>query len=268
MIPAGRPWQIGMKSIGVLGGMGPQATMDFEARVHAVAQSLIPSRRSGGYPPMVVYYYRHPPFLLEDEETPAKPLQPDPRLLLAVRQLAQLTDFLVITANAPHLVRESLEAAFPGGVLSIVDVTLAELSRHKLDRVGLIGLGDPQVYLRPLAASGVVTVTVPQPLRARLDRAIFAVMEGREDEADRDAARSAVQFMRNEGVQAILLGCTELPLLLGPAAAAADGIINPSQLLAEAAVRFAISEVAALNRQNSTGPTALGTNPQPARAAK
>ena len=50
-----------MKTIGVLGGLGPQATMDFEARVHRVAQRL--SRRSynGGYPPMVVYYFRQPP---------------------------------------------------------------------------------------------------------------------------------------------------------------------------------------------------------------
>ncbi len=37
-----------MKTIGVLGGIGPQATMDFEARVHRVAQRLIPQRLNGG----------------------------------------------------------------------------------------------------------------------------------------------------------------------------------------------------------------------------
>ena len=47
-----------MKTIGVLGGLGPQATMDFEARVHAVSRRLIPGRGNGGYPPMVVYYHR------------------------------------------------------------------------------------------------------------------------------------------------------------------------------------------------------------------
>ena len=50
-----------MKTIGVLGGLGPQATMDFERRLHRVAQRLIAPRMNSGYPPMVVYYHRHAP---------------------------------------------------------------------------------------------------------------------------------------------------------------------------------------------------------------
>ena len=50
-----------MMTIGVLGGLGPQATMDFEARVHRVAQELIAPNVNSGYPPMVVYYYRFVP---------------------------------------------------------------------------------------------------------------------------------------------------------------------------------------------------------------
>lgn len=46
-----------MKTIGVLGGLGPQATMEFEVRVHRAAQRLIPQDGNQGYPPMVVYYF-------------------------------------------------------------------------------------------------------------------------------------------------------------------------------------------------------------------
>src|SRR5438552_18283890 len=120
MSSALRPWQIGMKSIGVLGGLGPQATIDFEARVHAVSRKFIPSRRSGGYPPMVVYYYRHPPFLVNEDDSLVLPIRPDPRLIDASQKLSGLADFLVITANAPHLVRDQLATAFRGPVLSIV----------------------------------------------------------------------------------------------------------------------------------------------------
>jgi aspartate racemase len=64
-----------MQTIGVLGGLGPQATMDFEARVHQVAQRLIPPRGNSGYPPMVVYYHRRPPFVMSAGGTrPALPL--------------------------------------------------------------------------------------------------------------------------------------------------------------------------------------------------
>ena len=50
-----------MKTIGVLGGMGPQATMDFERRVHEVSQQLLPRSLNTGYPPMVVFYHCAPP---------------------------------------------------------------------------------------------------------------------------------------------------------------------------------------------------------------
>ena len=55
-----------MRTIGVLGGIGPQATMDFEARVHRVAQRLVPAHYNEGYPPMVTVFLRHPPVLVED----------------------------------------------------------------------------------------------------------------------------------------------------------------------------------------------------------
>src|SRR5207248_3292900 len=70
-----------VKTIGVLGGMGPQATMDFEARLHAVAQHLIPQRANNGYPPMVVYYHRSAPVIADAAGHPIPPLRPDPRFL-------------------------------------------------------------------------------------------------------------------------------------------------------------------------------------------
>jgi aspartate/glutamate racemase len=79
-----------MQTIGVLGGLGPQATMDFEQRIHAVSQQLIAPMGNSGYPPMVVLYVRHPPVVTIDGFMPRFPIEPDPRLLDAVRKLAQL----------------------------------------------------------------------------------------------------------------------------------------------------------------------------------
>src|SRR5687768_11538284 len=91
--------RIGVKTIGVLGGLGPQATMDFERLVHRVAQRLIPPHLNGGYPPMVVHYCRHAPVLVHEDGSPLIPLRPDPRLSDAARWLGQVADFLVITSN-------------------------------------------------------------------------------------------------------------------------------------------------------------------------
>lgn len=65
------------------------------------------------------------------------------------------------------------------------------------------------------------------------------VMEGRDDATDADAARAAVELLRARGVDSVVLGCTEIPLLLRDEGEAAD-LINPAALLAEAAVRLAM----------------------------
>jgi aspartate racemase len=228
-----------MRTIGVIGGLGPQATMDFEARVHAVSQRLILPFKSGGYPPMVVYYHRRPPFVLDADQKPVFPLQPNRRLLEAVSRLAGWADFLVITANAPHMVKDQIATAFGGPVLSMIDVTLAEVQRRSLQTVGVVGLGTPRVYLEPLERRGVLGLAPPAALQLELDEAIFALMEGRAPAEAHTTARSAVDGLRAHEVDSIILGCTEIPLLLGADAESAD-LINPAQLLAEAVVRYAI----------------------------
>src|SRR5215207_831393 len=115
-----KPIPPAMKTIGVLGGLGPQATMDFEQRVHQVAQQLLPARGNSGYPPMVVHYARHPPVLLDANGHPHFPIQPDPRLASAAQALGQLADFLVITSNGAHIVQAVLEQAADRPVLSMI----------------------------------------------------------------------------------------------------------------------------------------------------
>ena len=69
-----------------------------------------------------------------------------------------------------------------------------------------------------------------------LDQAILRYMAGRTSVEETAVALRAVEELRDRGVDGIILGCTEIPLLLGAAAEAVD-LINPAQLLAETAVR-------------------------------
>src|SRR5690242_12717840 len=98
-----------MKTIGVLGGMGPQATMDFEARVHAVSQQLIPQHFNSGYPRMIVYYHRGAPMITREHGSPDSPFQIHPDLAAALPDIGRIADFLVITANSGHLIRDAIE---------------------------------------------------------------------------------------------------------------------------------------------------------------
>jgi aspartate racemase len=230
-----------MKTIGVLGGMGPQATMDFEARIHTVSQQLIPQNGNSGYPPMIVYYHRALPMLVDEHNKPLMPRQVDPRFLAAAKKLASTADFLVIPSNAPHQFQQEIEAASGLKILNMIDLVVSEVRRRGWKYVGVIGLGEPTVYLTPLRQLGIGCETISAELMRQLDQAILAVMEGRAGAKEASIARIAIEALRVQQVDGVILGCTEIPLLLKEQAEAPN-FINPLQLLAEAAVREAISD--------------------------
>lgn len=231
-----------MKTIGVLGGLGPQATIDFEMRVHEVSQRLIPQRANRGYPPMVVYYHREAPVLTNPDDTPVFPMQPHPTLFEKLPTFGALVDFIVITANGPHLLKDQIEAATGRKVLSMVELAVQEVIARGWKKAGLITLGEPHVYRAPLDRLGIAhegLVGDLAEMRQRVDRALISVMEGKAGVAEREIALEAVATLRERGTDGIVLGCTELPLLLGDTALDPD-LINPAALLAEAAVRYAM----------------------------
>ncbi len=228
-----------MKTIGVLGGMGPQATMDFEQRVHAVAQRLIPQQANQGYPPMVVYYHRTSPVVMQANDMPVFPLQPDPGLLDAARRLGAWADFLVITSNGVHLFQAAVEQAAGRPVLSMIEATMRDVRQRAAEHVGVLAFQNPLIYQLPLEQAGLTWTSVPPALQDRLNHLVFAVSAGQAGADDHAAIREAVAFLRAAGTDANILGCTEFPLLLADELAAPD-LINPAQLLADAAVRYAI----------------------------
>jgi len=231
-----------LKTIGILGGLGPQATMDFEARSHQAAQRLIPQHGNSGYPPMVVYYHRRAPFVMSDDRTPVFPLQPDPDLSQAAQWLGAKADFLVITANGPHMAQAQIEQAAGCKVLSMIEVTLEEVQRRGWRKVGVLGFGEPQVavYTQPLSQLNLAYEIIEVELQTKLNESILGLMEGRDNAESTGIAREALATLRARAVDGIILGCTELPLLLHEEADEPD-LVNPAQLLAEAAVRYALA---------------------------
>ncbi|NKB88195.1 MAG: amino acid racemase [Acidobacteria bacterium] len=227
-----------MRTIGVLGGMGPQATIDFERRLHRSAQALLPIHVNEGYPPVVTVYVRHAPVVVGDNGKPSDPLTLDPRFLEIVRRFGDWADLLVCPSNTPHFFLDEMREASGCEMVSIIDVTVAELRRRDVSRVGLTGLGIPKVYAQRLAEERFEVVTPSAEQVDALDDGILRLMEGRNTAEHTAAGWAAVNAVRDQGVDATILGCTEIPLVLGDGSDAAD-LINPAQLLADAVIRRA-----------------------------
>jgi aspartate racemase len=213
--------------------------------VHRLSQRLVPQHFNAGYPPMGVWYHRRLPVRLGDDGRPIVPIEVDPQLVDAAAWLGKGVDFLVIPCNAAHVGLAEIRSAAGCPVVSMIDATLDEVLRRGWQRVGVLGFrAAPPLYTDPLRQRGIRCETIDGQLQARLDAAIQAVMEGREGAAEADAARAAVAMLRAAPVDGVVLGCTEIPLLLGEEAEAKD-LVNPVALLAEAAVRLAIADAPA-----------------------
>jgi len=163
-----------------------------------------------------------------------------PALVEAAARLAPLVDFFVMPCNAAHAGLAELRAATGRPVLSMIDVAIDEVARRGCRRVGVLGARSaPPPYLDGLRQRDIASEQIDAAIQVRLDAGIRAVMEGREGKDDREAAREAVRALQARTVDAVVLGCTEIPLLLGDESDA-PGLVSPAALLAEAAVRYAI----------------------------
>ena len=233
-----------LKTIGILGGLGPQATIAFEHQIHKVSQKLIKHFENQGYPPIFTYYVRHQPFIIYEDGTRPIPLTPHPHLLEVAKMLGAVADFLVIPSNTPHFFLKELTQASGKKVLNMIEMTINEVKRRKCKNVGILAMGHTltsQLYQSPLNQLGIVTEGITdESLGKELDKELFNVMQGDENAKSTILAVDLVNHLRGKNVDAIIIACTELPLLLGVKSNAPD-LINPSQCLAEATVRFAIN---------------------------
>jgi aspartate racemase len=177
---------------------------------------------------------------MTDDGVPVQPYQVDPSLLDAARRLGTWADFLVIVTNSVHLWHKEIAEAADRPVLNMIDLTLEEVCRRGWRTVGLLTYVEPSVYRTPLEQRGITCELLPDELQRPINVAIPALSAGAAGTAERDAVRAGVDALRGRGVDGIILGCTELPLLLGADAVAPD-LIDPVHYLVDAAVRFAIA---------------------------
>jgi aspartate racemase len=123
----------------------------------------------------------------------------------------------------------------------MVDVTMDEVQRRNLKHVGIVDFlpAHLSVYPRPLNQLGMGWAFLPDDMLPDLYQAVLAVSEGRVGKEGHQIARAALTHLRAQNVDGVILACTEIPFMLPESDSEMD-IINLAQLLAEAAVRFAI----------------------------
>lgn len=194
--------------IGLLGGIGPFATLRYYEEF--VTAHL---RRTGRTPELLLAS-------LDFERFTALENREDPTALIAYlnegirRLVAGGATLVAMTANSPHVVLDALESRVP--ILSILDPVVDEVRSNGYGRVLLLGIratARSPMYPGRLAEIGVDIVTPSEAEQAVIDGIVFGELgRGIRSEEALGAVRSIV---RRYACDAVILGCTELPLLIG-----------------------------------------------------
>ncbi|MEM9208097.1 MAG: amino acid racemase [Pseudomonadota bacterium] len=202
------------RRIGVLGGMGPQATVDF------LNQVIAGTPASGDADHLRILIDNNPK--VPDRQAAMR--GDDSAVRAALRDMAlglekQGADFLVMPCNTAHAFVEDAAAAVNIPLVSIIDVTAQAVSdvAPGARKVGLLAT-DACIAagIYPSAAADLpFDILVPDPARqADCMRLIRAVKGGDTGDAVRAAMRSIAAALIDEGADALIAGCTEIPLVL------------------------------------------------------
>jgi len=152
--------------------------------------------------------------------------------------------FLVIATNTMHIAAPQVQAATSLPLLHIADPTAEAIKAAGLQRVGLLGTAftmEQDFYKGRLALEHGLDVLVPDATdRATVHRIIYEeLVRGQINEASRQAYREVIARLVTRGAEAIILGCTEIMLLIGPEDSAVP-LYDTTRLHAEAAVARAL----------------------------
>lgn len=156
-------------------------------------------------------------------------------------------DGLVLATNTMHKVADAVEAAAGLPLLHIADATGASVRAAGLARVGLLGtrftMEDPSIVADRLRRRHALHVDVPgEDDRAVVHRVIYdELCRGRIEAESRRAYQATIEHLRHGGAQGVILGCTEITLLID-AAASSLPVFDSTALHAAAAVAWMLDE--------------------------
>ena len=226
------------KTAGVLGGMGPDATVDFMSKVIALTNS----GRDQDHIHMLV------------DQDPTVPNRQDaiksgadlvsPHLAQMAQRLESCgADFLVMVCNTAHVFLEDVHAATKIPFISIIDESVGEIDRicEGATKVGIMatdGCLDTNIYQDAIAASGRTALVPDADNRVKLMSMIHAVKAGDQSDAVRFGMESVARALMDDGAEVLIAGCTEIPIVF-------DGndfdvpVVASTDVLARRTVEFA-----------------------------
>jgi len=230
-----------MKTIGLIGGMTWHSTADYYRFINEGVQKRLGGNASARLVLWSMEFAEIEAFQETDNWERMTALMVD-----AARRIESAgAECVVICANTMHQTAEAVVAAVKIPLLHIADAAAAKILRQGLKTVGLFGTRytmEMDFYRRRLEEKHGLTVLVPEPEERRVIHGVIyhELARGVIRDISRGAYVKIIDALARRGAEGIILGCTEIPLLVKPADSPLP-LFDTTALHARAAVDFALA---------------------------
>lgn len=234
-----------MKTIGVIGGVGWSSSLEYYRIMNEKVQDELGGDNSAK---IVMYSIEFGEFSMQERLADAGNWDPlNATMLDAARRVkAGGADFVIIGSNTLNSRADDIEAKVGIPVLRIYDVTGAKVNRSGLKKVALLGTKYTmeQPFYRDVLKNkyGIEVVTPTATERDFINRVIFdeLVRDDIRNESRQEYVRIINRLAKEEGAEGVILGCTEIPLLIHDSDVQIP-VFDTTRIHAEAAVDYALN---------------------------
>jgi len=199
------------KPIGILGGMGPDASARLYQIMIDMARVEYVVKTNEDYPEIVLQSIPVPEFISDTNEVKKAYLMIKDR---ANKLINQDLCCMGITCNTAHIFIDKLRKITKINFVSILEEVLAEVKKRGYNRIGLLASPatyDLELYQKEFSGSGIELVLPKKKDIQLLGKIVERIVIGRVNSAERKLKRIA-DNLKEKKVEAIVLGCTELPI--------------------------------------------------------
>ncbi|AJD89671.1 aspartate racemase [Jeotgalibacillus malaysiensis] len=230
-----------MKTIGLIGGMSWESSASYYRTINETVKEQL-----GGLHSAKCILYNVDFDEIERYQTEGDWNAAGRRLSDAARSLEKAgADFLVICTNTMHKVVNQIEERIHIPVLHIADATAKQIQQSGIKTVGLLGTRytmEQDFYKERLTSQGINVMTPSEEDRKQINRIIFdELCLGKIEDDSREYYRSVIKKLSADGAQGIILGCTEIGLLISPGDTAIP-LFDTAEIHALEAVKLALKE--------------------------
>ena len=231
-----------MKTMGLIGGMSWESTVEY----YKIINEIIKEKLGGLHSAKILMYSVDFEEIAELQHEGRWKELTEVMVEIAKRLEGAGADFLLICTNTMHKMADDVQQEIGIPLLNIIDVTAERIKKLGLRKVGLLGTKftmEDDFYKGRLTRKHGIEVLIPDDEERQLVHDIIydELCLGVIKQSSKEKVKRIVENLVSKGAEGIILGCTELPLLIKQEDCDVP-VLDTTRIHAEAAVEYAIDD--------------------------